>query len=98
MSLLDGALNFFWLGYYKDPALARLKPGMLHIEFQVYGIRSLKKLPDWEALTGIAFEKAPVPSSVPVLFVVQTIGGDRLVAVSQVYPLFGVPLAPVRIR
>ena len=50
----------------------------------VYGSRSRKKLAFCEALIGMAVEKAPVPSSTPVLFVVQVIGADRLVVLSQV--------------
>lgn len=42
-------------------------------------------------------EKAPVPSKVPVLFIVQ-IGFERLVVVSRVYPLFGVPPVAVKIK
>jgi hypothetical protein len=49
-----------------------------------HGIRNLKKLVGCEALIGMMFEKEPVPSSVPVLFVVQLTGGDRLVVLSQV--------------
>jgi hypothetical protein len=33
---------------------------------------------------GMEFEKDPVPSNVPLLFVAQLIGADRLVATSQV--------------
>ena len=50
----------------------------------VHGSRNRKKLAGVVALTGMAFEKAPVPSNVPVLFVIQAIGADRLVVLSQV--------------
>ena len=49
-----------------------------------HGISNLKKAADWLALIGREFEKAPVPSSVPVLFVVHCTGGARLVVASQV--------------
>src|SRR6267142_1835 len=52
---------------------------------QNQGIRSRKNLAGWATSIGMAFEKAPAPSSTPVVFVVQTIGDDdRLVAVSKV--------------
>jgi hypothetical protein len=35
-------------------------------------------------VTGMALEKFPLPSKFPVVFVVQVIGADRLVVVSQV--------------
>jgi len=44
------------------------------------------------------FEKSPAPSSVPVLFVVQEIGAERLVELNQVYGLFGIPPVPVSMR
>ena len=56
------------------------------------------KVAGCETLIGMAFENAPVPFSVPVRFVVQMIGADKLVAVSKVYPPFGVPPVPIRIR
>ena len=49
-----------------------------------HGKRRRKKLAGVVARIGIIFEKAPVPSKVPVIFVVQVIGGDRFVVVSQV--------------
>jgi hypothetical protein len=52
--------------------------------YRPQGIRNLKKPGGSEALIGRAFEKAPVPSSVPVLFVSQWIGVERLVVVSQI--------------
>ncbi len=49
------------------------------------GSRNRKKLAGGVAVTGMAYEKYPVPSSVPVLFVVQlVIGNAKLVVVSQV--------------
>jgi hypothetical protein len=48
-----------------------------------HGIRNRKKLAGVTPI-GMEFEKAPVPSSVPALFVVQMIGADRLVVLSQV--------------
>ena len=59
-------------------------PRAIHTRFPIYGIRNRKKPALCRAFTGMAFEKAPVPSSVPVLFVVQVIGADRLVVLSQV--------------
>ena len=47
-----------------------------------YGIRSRKKQAG--TLIGKLFEKAPVPSNAPVVFVVQWIGDDKFVVVSQV--------------
>ncbi len=44
------------------------------------------------------FENDPVPSSEPVLLVVQKIGADRFVVVSKVNPAFAVPPEPLRIR
>ena len=51
---------------------------------QFHGIRNLKKLAFCNGLIGMAFENEPVASNVPVLFVVQMIGTDRLVVVSHV--------------
>ena len=50
----------------------------------LHGSLNRKKLAGCEALIGMAFEKAPAPSSVPALFVIQLIGGVRLVVTSQV--------------
>ena len=51
---------------------------------QPHGIRNLKKLAAGEELIGIEFEKEPVPSNAPVLFVVQLIGAVKLVVTRQV--------------
>ena len=49
-----------------------------------HGRRNRKKRSGWTGSIGMALEKEPVSSSVPVLFVFQTTGGVRLVALSQV--------------
>ena len=62
------------------------------------GNRRRKNLAGVAASTGIVFENAPELSRVPVAFVVQTIGGARLVVLSHVYPPLGGPPAPVKIK
>jgi hypothetical protein len=47
---------------------------------------------------GNEFENAPTLFNIPVLFVVQTMGGVRLVVNSQVYSPFGVPPVPDTIK
>ena len=58
----------------------------------------MKKLPVKALLIDRTFEKEPVPSKVPALFVVHCTGGDKLVVASQVYPKFGVPPVPTTIK
>jgi hypothetical protein len=55
-----------------------------HFDTWPHGCLNLKKLAGGDGVIGMAFEKAPVPSSVPTLFVFQPTGNDRLVVTSQV--------------
>ena len=50
-----------------------------------YGVRSRKNLADGDAVTGMALEKFPLPSKLPVMFVVHdAIGVAILVEVNRV--------------
>ena len=71
-------LKIYRLGYFISQGKLLHRPG------RTYGSLNFKKLAGCEASIGMTFEKAPVPSSVPVRLVVQLIGADRLVAISQV--------------
>ena len=64
-----------------------------------HGIRNRKKLAGMVALIGMEFENAPLPSSTPVVLTVQFASGvNRFVEVTSVYPRFGVPPVPRKIR
>ena len=93
-------ISIVWICFYHTITVtSKLKPVILQVKrpetcvpgrltpsylIPPQGSRNRKKLAGVVALIGMAFENAPVPSSVPVLFVVQLIGADRLVVVSQV--------------
>jgi hypothetical protein len=65
----------------------------------VHGTRNRKKREGSVLVTGNALEKFPLPSNVPVVFVVHCAKGTAtLVEVNQVKLVFGCAPVPVRIR
>ena len=66
-----------------EPPGGECIPGQSCIICNTYGIRTQKKRAGPDPI-GTEFEKAPAPFNVPVLFVVQLMGGNKFVVVSKV--------------